>query len=103
MESAVSVPRLAAAPLLCWPWTRVPLVSVHVGLEARPAAGLTSLLLFRLALAGRSLLAPAMPELILQMRLLSARCSFRMRDPPPRSAFIPLPGARVTNVATATR
>ncbi len=39
----------------------------------------------------------------LQVRLLSTRCSFRMQDPPACTAFIPLPGGRVTNVATATR
>ena len=39
----------------------------------------------------------------LQTRLLSARCSFRMQDPPACTAFVPLPGGRVTNVATATR
>ena len=80
---ARSAPGWAAAPLLCWLWTRVPLLWVSVGPEARPAAGPSWLLLFRLVPAGCSLLAPAMPELILQTRLLSARCSFRMRDPPP--------------------
>ena len=39
----------------------------------------------------------------LQMRLLSSRCSFRVQDPPPCTAFIPLPGGRVTNVAVATQ
>ena len=66
MESVVCVPRLAAAALLWWLWSRVPSVSVHVGPEARLAAGPSSqkLILFRLVPAGCSLLAPAMPELI---------------------------------------
>ena len=38
----------------------------------------------------------------LQTRLLSARCSFRMQDPPACTAFVPLPGGRVTNVAAVT-
>ena len=64
MESVVCVPRLAAAALLWWLWTRVPSVLVSVALEARLAAGPASLVLFRLVPAGCSVLAPAMPELI---------------------------------------
>lgn len=55
MESVVSVPSLAAAPLLWWLWTRVPLVS-------GPSSH--KLILFRLVPAACSLLARAMPELI---------------------------------------
>ena len=64
MESVVCVPRLAAAALLWWLWSRVPSVSVQGGPEARLAAGPASLVLFRLVPAGCSVLAPAMPELI---------------------------------------
>ena len=97
MESVISIPRLAAAPLPWWLWVRVPSVLLHVCPEAWPTLGPFLLIL------GCSFLAPAMLELILQMRLLCTRCSFRMQDPPRCSAFTPLPGGRVTNGTTATR
>ena len=103
MESVVSVPRLDSAPLPWGLWAHVPSVSMCIGPEVRLTVGPSpqKFILFRLIPAGCSLLAAAMPELILQMRLLSTRCSFRMQDPVPRSTFTTLLGGRVTNVATA--
>ena len=93
---AHSLPGPGRSSALWWLWIPVPLAVTSGLLEARSVAGPSSqkLIFFRIARADRSLLAPAMWELIPSRRFQSsARSSFRMQHPPLCSRFYSAPGA----------